>query len=126
MSSTTSWKTSLISSVSFSEILLLRGRSTPLTEEPQEDEDEVTRRKDLEEDIDIDVVAPHTDYPHRPDPLLSIPPNLADEEREVVEKAVKAMTDVANWVQDREGDGDTWEAFFISVDMLAQLDEVDE
>lgn len=92
----------------------------------------MTRRKDLEEDIDIDVLTPHTDYPHRPDPVPmgGIPPNLSDEEREVVESAVKAMEDVAAWVgadaADGDGDGDDWVGFFMSVDMLHREDEGDE
>ena len=92
----------------------------------QEDEDELTRRKDLEEDINIDVTAPHTDYPRRPDPSIEIPPNLGDEETAVVEKSIKAMEAVTQWVDSGSGDGDTWEGFFISVDMLSRDEEDDE
>lgn len=91
----------------------------------QEDEDELTRRKDLEEDINIDVLSPHTDYPRRPNPSAFIPPNLGDEEGELVAKSVQSMEATTEWLKDHDGDGDSWEGFFISVDMLSR-DEDDE
>lgn len=84
----------------------------------------MTRRKDQQEDIDIDVLSPHRDYPRRPDPLLAIPSNLGDEEREVVEKTVRGMEEVSRWVEG--GDGDEWEGFFLSVDMLTKEEGEDE
>lgn len=92
----------------------------------QEDEDELTRRKDLEEDVDIDVIAPHSDFPHRPEPVTSLPPNLGEDEKEVVDKSVQAMKAVSHWIDGAADDGDTWEGFFISVDMLDKGEEGDE
>lgn len=84
----------------------------------------MTRRKDQQEDIDIDVLSPHRDYPRRPDPLFTLPPNLAEEEREVVEKTVNGMTEVLRWAEG--SDGDEWEGFFLSVDMLTKEEVEDE
>jgi hypothetical protein len=92
----------------------------------EEDEDELTRRKDREEDIDIDVLTPHTDYPRRPNPMMAIPPNLSEDETEVVQTAVKAMDEVAAWIHGGEGDGDDWTGFYMSVDMLHREDDEDE
>jgi hypothetical protein len=92
----------------------------------EEDEDELTRRKDREEDIDIDVLTPHTDYPHRPNPMMVIPPNLSEDETEVVQTAVKAMDEVLAWINGGEGDGDDWTGFYMSVDMLHREDDEDE
>jgi hypothetical protein len=89
----------------------------------QEDEDELSRRKDQQEDIDIDVLSPYRDFPRRPDPLLVLPPNLSEEEREVVEKSVRAMEEVMIWADEGNGDQDAWEGFFISVDMLEKSEE---
>lgn len=81
----------------------------------------MTRRKDQQEDIDIDVLTPHRDYPRRPDPVHAIPPNLVEEERDVVEKSVGAMEEVRRWAEGE--DGDEWEGFFMSVDMLDKGEE---
>lgn len=87
----------------------------------------MTRRKDLEEDVDIDVIAPHTDYPRRPDPALAVPLHLGESEKEVVAKSVQAMRAVLEWVGGPKGDdGDTWEGFFIPVDMLDKGEDGDE
>jgi hypothetical protein len=44
-----------------------------------------------------------------------------------VEKSIKAMEAVAGWVtREGDGDGDTWEGFFISVDMLTVDEDDDE
>lgn len=59
----------------------------------------------------------------RPDPLLTLPPNLGDEEREVVEKTVGGMSEVLKWAEG--SDGDEWEEFFLGVDMLTK-EEVEE
>ena len=84
----------------------------------------MTRRKDQQEDIDIDVLSPHRDYPRRPDQLLALPSNLAEEEREVVEKTVGGMEQVRQWAEGE--DGDEWEGFFLGVDMLEKIEGEDE
>jgi hypothetical protein len=84
----------------------------------------LTRRKDQQEDIDIDVLYPHRDYPTRPDPVLALPPNLAEEEKELVEKTVGGMTEVMKWAEG--SDGDEWEGFFLGVDMLTKEEVEDE
>jgi hypothetical protein len=84
----------------------------------------LTRRKDQQEDIDIDVLSPHRDYPTRPDPVSALPPNLAEEEREVVEKTVRGMEEVLKWAEG--SDGDEWEGFFLGVDMLSKEDGEEE
>lgn len=48
-----------------------------------------------------------------------------------MEKSLKAMEAVKQWVSreengDGDGDGDTWEGFFISVDMLTRDEDDDE
>jgi hypothetical protein len=48
---------------------------------------------------------------------------LSEEEREVVEKSVRAMEEVMIWADEGNGDQDAWEGFFISVDMLEKSEE---
>jgi hypothetical protein len=84
----------------------------------------LTRRKDQQEDIDIDVLSPHRDYPTRPDPIFALPSNLAEEEREVVEKTIRGMEEILKWAEG--SDGDEWEGFFLGVDMLTKEEVEDE
>jgi hypothetical protein len=49
---------------------------------------------------------------------------LAEEEKEVVEKTTNGMEEVAKWAEGE--DGDEWEGFFLSVDMLDKGDGEDE
>jgi len=61
----------------------------------------------LEEDVDIDVLSPPEDaWPRRPGPLIP-----AD--------------DVLRWA-DAEPDGDTWEGFYMSLDLLEETLEVED
>jgi hypothetical protein len=46
---------------------------------------------------------------------------MVEEEREVVEKSVVAMEEVRAWAEGL--DGDEWEGFFLSVDMLDKGEE---
>ena len=55
---------------------------------------------------------------------MTLPPNLAEEEREVVEKTVNGMTEVLKWAEG--SDGDEWEGFFLGVDMLTKEEVEDE
>jgi COMPASS component SWD1 len=97
----------------------------------KEDETEMSRRKDLEEDLDIDVLTPDDSYPRNPDPY--IPPkgsaqhaavvDIADLTEETEEaRSVRLMREAKDWA-DREGDDDTWSGFFVSLDLTETFDD---
>ncbi|WWD20760.1 hypothetical protein CI109_105237 [Kwoniella shandongensis] len=104
-----------------------------------EDETELNRRKDLEEDLFIDVLSPQEDsYPRRPQPILSLPPNLQstgtgigtgdnanEQDRVELEKYVRSLSAVKDWA-DREDDEDGWEGFYLSLDLLEEVEDEDE
>ena len=87
--------------------------------ETQEDETELSRRKDLEEDLDVDVFTPDDSVPRRPQPIITVPASLAQADSEDTDegRAVRMAQDVLKWV-DEEPDDDTWEGFFLSLDLL--------
>ncbi|WVQ85970.1 hypothetical protein IAT38_008138 [Cryptococcus sp. DSM 104549] len=122
-----------------------------------EDETELSRRKDLEEDILIDVLTPQEDsFPRRPRPVLTIPPNITFEDEEQatrMERLVSNLRDVVRWADASVGgvgmngqvngnggvegeeevgmdggaaDGDDWEGFYLSVDLLMETRSDDE
>lgn len=114
----------------------------------------MTRRKDMEEDTDIDIFRADDSYPRRPDPVLAIPPGMAAADEQGVEtevgRAVRLAQSVVRWVADGGGprdqsagpngdgggdghghghghgdgvgDGDTWEGFYLSLDLLSGSD----
>ncbi|TYJ55224.1 hypothetical protein B9479_004054 [Cryptococcus floricola] len=109
-----------------------------------EDESELNRRKDLEEDIFIDVLTPEQDsYPRRAKPISSLPGNLVfkDEgEQQQAERLAEAIAEVTRWadadtadyvagaentsgLQEGKGanDGDQWEGFYPSQDLLSEI-----
>ncbi|WVW80775.1 hypothetical protein I302_102761 [Kwoniella bestiolae CBS 10118] len=96
-----------------------------------EDETDLARRKNLEEDLLIDVLSPPTDsYPLPPKPIIHLPtqylaPTISDEIRLVGERNVKSQKDVMDWA-DREPDDDTWEGFYVSLDLHEELGEDEE
>ncbi|KAK1923259.1 WD40-repeat-containing domain protein [Papiliotrema laurentii] len=102
-----------------------------------EDETEASRRKDLEEDVDVDVLTPDDTFPRNTEP--SIPPTIlaaltsaaaangTDANGEMVEdneelRSASLMLSAREWA-DREPDDDTWEGFFISVDLVGKVEE---
>jgi len=91
-----------------------------------EDETEATRRKDAEEDIDIDILTPRVEsFPRRPQPMLQLPhtPAMDDEMEESEDaRAVRASIEVIKWA-DEEPDADTWEGFYLSLDLLDDVIE---
>lgn len=96
----------------------------------QEDETELSRRKDLEEDIDIDVLATDDTFPRKPQPYLpskiaqvaldSAPMDGVEESEEV--RSVRLIMAAKEWA-DAIPDEDTWEGFFISLDLNENLDD---
>ncbi|WVQ95571.1 hypothetical protein IAU59_002668 [Kwoniella sp. CBS 9459] len=115
-----------------------------------EDETDLARRKDLEEDLEIDVLTIETDaYPRPPNPLSginsadlnrlaqSIPttenghsddPDHIAEERAAASagaKNIQALRNVKDWAE-RDGDDDTWEGFYLSLDLLEDIGDEDE
>ncbi len=95
----------------------------------QEDETELSRRKDAEEDLMIDVLTPQEDsYPRRPNPLVSLPPGLSEKEetgeKSAATKHVAKIRAVLNWANEgTDDDGDSWEGFYMSLDLLDEVDE---
>ena len=123
MSSTTSGRTSSTSSVASlrnphppSSFLKTSSVSTGPTDIIlQEDETELSRRKDAEEELDIDVLSPQDDwFPRRPRPPVITSEGEGEEAR-----AARSMADVARWA-DAEPDGDDWEGFYLSLDLLEE------
>ncbi|WVF68011.1 hypothetical protein IAT40_002773 [Kwoniella sp. CBS 6097] len=113
-----------------------------------EDETDLARRKDLEEDLEIDVLTIETDaYPRPPNPLSGISvdhsinvvnldqlaeslpddPNLAEERAAALASAryVQALKSVREWAE-REEDDDTWDGFYLSLDLLEDIGDEDE
>lgn len=82
----------------------------------------------MEEDTDIDILRADDSYPRRPYPIITIPDagqtevSVGDDAAEAeVARAVKAAAEVLRWVSGPEGlggDGDTWEGFYISLDLV--------
>lgn len=76
-------------------------------------------------------------YPRRPDPIISLPPKPAgaaiptDEKIIAAEaerdQAVKLARVVYDWVGGAEGagDGDTWEGFYLSLDLISPDPELE-
>lgn len=96
----------------------------------QEDETELSRRKDLEEDVDIDVLAAEDTFPRKPQPYipskiariaLETTPAEGTEESEEI-RSVRLIMEATEWA-DAEPDDDTWEGFFVSLDLNESLDE---
>ncbi|KAK8850581.1 hypothetical protein IAR55_004500 [Kwoniella newhampshirensis] len=96
-----------------------------------EDETELIRRKDLEEDLIIDVLSPQEDsYPRRPQPITSLPSTLTfnddqAEERNEIEGYLRSLGEVTRWAI-RHGDDDDWEGFYLSLDLLEEVEDEDE
>ncbi|WWC72636.1 uncharacterized protein I206_106600 [Kwoniella pini CBS 10737] len=92
-----------------------------------EDETDLARRKNLEEDLEIDVLSIPNDYPAAPNPLINIPSTylISEETKEEGEKCIRAIQDVMDWA-DRDGDDDTWTGFWMSLDLDEELGEDDE
>ncbi|WVR08664.1 hypothetical protein IAU60_005722 [Kwoniella sp. DSM 27419] len=93
-----------------------------------EDETDLARRKDLEEDLSIDVLTIQDDsYPRHPQPIITLPAQLAssEESRAEGEKYVQALKEVRDWA-DRQGDDDTWDAFYLSLDLLEEVGQDDD
>ncbi|ORX40967.1 WD40-repeat-containing domain protein [Kockovaella imperatae] len=83
-----------------------------------EDETEVTRRQDLEEDSIIDVFTPDDSVPRRPKPIVQS--NTGESEETEEGRAARLAAQVMEWA-DREPDEDTWEGFFISLNLLEPI-----
>ena len=95
----------------------------------QEDETEASRRKDLEEDLDIDVLTPDESYPTKQIPYIPIPSSqsiikIEGTEENEEERAVRLIKRAKEWVG-RQGDDDTWSGFFLSLDLTEKLEEDD-
>ncbi|OCF41248.1 compass component swd1 [Kwoniella heveanensis CBS 569] len=117
-----------------------------------EDETDLARRKDLEEDLEIDVLTIETDaYPRLPNPLSALslsggeinldqmaasipdsknPASDSDltEERAAaiaITRNVQAVRAVRAWAE-KEGDDDTWEGFYQSLDLLEDIGDENE
>nr|ODN95981.1 compass component swd1 [Cryptococcus depauperatus CBS 7855] len=120
-----------------------------------EDETEANHRKDKEEDIFIDVLTPIEDsFPRRIEPILALPANLTfanDEERLEAEKLVESIVEVTAWADGETAenrangannsditesdaetiskelkDGDSWEGFYLSQDLLSEIRDDDD
>ncbi|WVN89796.1 uncharacterized protein L203_105026 [Cryptococcus depauperatus CBS 7841] len=119
-----------------------------------EDETEANHRKDKEEDIFIDVLTPIEDsFPRRIEPILTLPANLTfanDEERLEAEKLVESIVEVTAWADGETAenrvngansditesdaetiskelkDGDSWEGFYLSQDLLSEIRDDDD
>ncbi|ORY31243.1 WD40-repeat-containing domain protein [Naematelia encephala] len=103
-----------------------------------EDETEVSRRKDAEEDLNIDITSPDNSFPRRPEPIVSLfqgtiqsngsiggdggGGGIGEQEDTLEAKAVRAAQEVKDWAE-REPDDDTWDRFYLSLDLLAPLQE---
>jgi COMPASS component SWD1 len=95
----------------------------------------LTRRKDLEEDTDIDILRGDDSYPRRPQPIIALQSrtgaqeqgsDAGDTEGQVLEseegRAVRFAAEVYKWAIGPEGDGadgDTWEGCYISLDLIS-------
>ncbi|WWD07268.1 hypothetical protein V865_005365 [Kwoniella europaea PYCC6329] len=96
-----------------------------------EDETDLARRKNLEEDLLIDVLSPPSDsYPLPPKPIIHLPaqylaPTVSDELRLQGEEHAKALIEVMQWA-DRDPDDDDWEWFYMSLDLTEELGEDEE
>jgi len=87
-------------------------------QDTQEDETELSRRKDAEEDLDIDVLSPQDDwYPRRPQPPVVTSDGEGEEAR-----AGRAMAEVARWA-DVEPDDDGSDGFYLGLDLLDEIGE---
>lgn len=93
----------------------------------------MSRRKDLEEDLDIDVLTPDDSYPRNAEPY--IPPSgsiqqtglssaESTEESEEV-RSIRLIENALKWA-DEGADDDTWEGFFISLDLEEKLEDEDQ
>ena len=81
----------------------------------------------MEEDLDIDVLTPDDSFPRRPEPYIPsvLAASAAEGEESEEAKAVRLVVEARNWA-DMEGDDDTWEGFFISLDLAEKLEEEEE
>lgn len=94
----------------------------------------MSRRKDLEEDVDIDVLTPDDSFPRHPAPYIPPIGSIqqtgvvgsveAGEESEEV-RSTKLIENAMKWA-DGDGDDDTWEGFFISLDLKETFEDEDE
>ncbi|WRT70759.1 uncharacterized protein IL334_007758 [Kwoniella shivajii] len=85
-----------------------------------EDESDLARRKNLEEDLLIDVLTPPMDsYPKRPNPPINLPTQYYtnEETRMEGERYVKALKDVMDWADKDKDHEDDWEGFWLSLDL---------
>ncbi|WWC92371.1 uncharacterized protein L201_007328 [Kwoniella dendrophila CBS 6074] len=93
-----------------------------------EDETDLARRKNLEEDIEIDVLTLPTDsYPLPPKPPIHLPHQYLTSEETKLEsdKHIESLRKVVNWA-DENPDDDTWEGFWLSLDLEEELGEDEE
>jgi COMPASS component SWD1 len=87
----------------------------------QEDEDDAARKQDAAEDMFIDVLSPHDDFPVRPNPANGFDPVVLADEGEAGRHA-RLVRAVAEWADDKPDD-DTWQAFYLSVDLIEEIPE---
>lgn len=82
---------------------------------------------DEAEDEVIDVLSPQDEFPRRPEPALgaggAITPVDGEEEDEA-QQAARLVLAARDWA-DAMPDGDDWEEFFISIDLLEEPIEED-
>ncbi|WWC65240.1 uncharacterized protein I303_107857 [Kwoniella dejecticola CBS 10117] len=94
-----------------------------------EDETDLARRKNLEEDLEIDVLNVPTDYPSAPEPISVLPPAYlisgSEENKEEGESCIRAIQAVREWA-DQGPDDDTWTGFWLSLDLDEEMGEDDE
>lgn len=91
----------------------------------QEDEDDAARKMHEAEDEDIDVLSSAQDYPRRPEPALGAAA-AADEldvgredEEDEASRATRLVRAAAAWA-DEQPDVDTWDAFYLSIDLVEE------
>jgi len=71
----------------------------------------------------IDVLLPVDDFPRRPDPAGANDSTALEDEGEGGQHARLARA-VAEWA-DENPDDDTWEGFYLSIDLIEELPEED-
>lgn len=85
------------------------------------------RRKDAEEDLNIDVLQPDTSWPTVPKPPTTLPPSLAAQNEDGTPSpeatAVLSAAEVVRWA-DADPDDDDWEGFYLSLDLVTETEAV--
>ncbi|BEJ15053.1 hypothetical protein CspHIS471_0408200 [Cutaneotrichosporon sp. HIS471] len=84
-----------------------------------EDEDDAARKMNEAEDEDIDVLSPADDFPRRPEPSLGAAGAAEHDEEDEAARAARLVRAATEWA-DAQPDHDSWEGFYLSIDLLEE------